>query len=95
MVVLKGIPVILSPELLYALAQMGHGDEIGEWVVVWRILWTFCDRSFGLCEAANCWEKRLQIGGSNLTSEVQIIIALIDTLGVCVYILCVYFLCML
>ncbi|XP_033633322.1 fucose mutarotase-like isoform X1 [Asterias rubens] len=28
MVVLKGIPVILSPELLYALAQMGHGDEI-------------------------------------------------------------------
>ncbi|KAM6956163.1 fucose mutarotase [Aplochiton taeniatus] len=29
MVVLKGIPFILSPELLYALAKMGHGDEIG------------------------------------------------------------------
>ncbi|XP_038045826.1 fucose mutarotase-like [Patiria miniata] len=28
MVVLKGIPRILSPELLLALAQMGHGDEI-------------------------------------------------------------------
>ncbi|KAM3863238.1 fucose mutarotase [Diretmus argenteus] len=28
MVVLKGIPSILSPELLYALAKMGHGDEI-------------------------------------------------------------------
>ncbi|XP_047616268.1 fucose mutarotase isoform X4 [Phacochoerus africanus] len=29
MVVLKGIPALLSPELLYALARMGHGDEIG------------------------------------------------------------------
>lgn len=30
MVVLKGIPALLSPELLYALARMGHGDTIGE-----------------------------------------------------------------
>lgn len=29
MVVLKGIPAVLSPELLYALAKMGHGDELG------------------------------------------------------------------
>ncbi|XP_029788701.1 fucose mutarotase isoform X1 [Suricata suricatta] len=29
MVVLKGVPALLSPELLYALARMGHGDEIG------------------------------------------------------------------
>ncbi|XP_041522372.1 fucose mutarotase isoform X2 [Chionomys nivalis] len=29
MVVLKGIPKVLSPELLFALARMGHGDEIG------------------------------------------------------------------
>ncbi|KAH0508016.1 Fucose mutarotase [Microtus ochrogaster] len=28
MVVLKGIPKVLSPELLFALARMGHGDEI-------------------------------------------------------------------
>ncbi|XP_036191643.1 fucose mutarotase isoform X3 [Myotis myotis] len=28
MVVLKGIPALLSPELLYALARMGHGDTI-------------------------------------------------------------------
>ncbi|XP_077310974.1 fucose mutarotase isoform X1 [Lithobates pipiens] len=28
MVVLKGIPSVLSPELLYTLARMGHGDEI-------------------------------------------------------------------
>jgi L-fucose mutarotase/ribose pyranase (RbsD/FucU family) len=27
--VLKGIPAVLSPELLYALAKMGHGDELG------------------------------------------------------------------
>ena len=26
--VLKGIPSILSPELLHALASMGHGDKI-------------------------------------------------------------------
>jgi len=25
---LKGIPSLISPELLYALASMGHGDEI-------------------------------------------------------------------
>lgn len=25
---LKGIPPLISPELLYALASMGHGDEI-------------------------------------------------------------------
>ncbi|XP_054099516.2 fucose mutarotase isoform X1 [Callithrix jacchus] len=30
MVSLKGVPALLSPELLYALARMGHGDEIGE-----------------------------------------------------------------
>lgn len=29
MVVLKGIPSVLSPEVLYALAKMGHGDELG------------------------------------------------------------------
>ncbi|XP_004555952.1 fucose mutarotase isoform X2 [Maylandia zebra] len=29
MVVLRGIPSVLSPELLYALAKMGHGDELG------------------------------------------------------------------
>lgn len=29
MVVLLGIPSVLSPELLYALAKMGHGDELG------------------------------------------------------------------
>lgn len=32
MVALKGIPKVLSPELLFALARMGHGDEIGEHV---------------------------------------------------------------
>lgn len=29
MVVLRGIPSVISPELLYALAKMGHGDELG------------------------------------------------------------------
>ena len=38
MVVLKGVPRILSPELIYVLAQMGHGDEIGEWAAVpWKL----------------------------------------------------------
>lgn len=26
---LKGIPAIISPDLLHVLARMGHGDEIG------------------------------------------------------------------
>ena len=26
---LKGIPAIISPELLYVLSSAGHGDEIG------------------------------------------------------------------
>jgi L-fucose mutarotase/ribose pyranase (RbsD/FucU family) len=29
---LKGIPAILQPDLLHALASMGHGDEIGEFL---------------------------------------------------------------
>ena len=29
MVILKGIPRILSPQLLSVIARMGHGDEIG------------------------------------------------------------------
>ena len=33
MVVLKGIPSILTPELLYALAKMGHGDELGKQLI--------------------------------------------------------------
>ncbi|MEQ2309614.1 hypothetical protein AMECASPLE_000706 [Ameca splendens] len=28
MVVLKGIPFVISPDLLYVLAKMGHGDEL-------------------------------------------------------------------
>lgn len=35
MVVLRGIPSVLSPELLYALAKMGHGDELG--MIITRI----------------------------------------------------------
>ena len=28
---LKGIPFILSPDLLYVLSAAGHGDEIGKY----------------------------------------------------------------
>jgi L-fucose mutarotase/ribose pyranase (RbsD/FucU family) len=28
MTILKGIPRIINPRLLYALARMGHGDEL-------------------------------------------------------------------
>lgn len=31
---LKGISPVLSPELLYALAKMGHGDEIGKFYLI-------------------------------------------------------------
>ena len=34
MVVLKGVPRILSPQLLFAMSRMGHGDELGRFEYV-------------------------------------------------------------
>ena len=35
MVVLKGVPRILSPQLLFAMARMGHGDELGTFICIY------------------------------------------------------------
>lgn len=49
MVVLKGIPSVLSPELLYALAKMGHGDELGT-ILTKLIYLVQCSHRASLCE---------------------------------------------
>jgi L-fucose mutarotase/ribose pyranase (RbsD/FucU family) len=33
MVVLKGVPRILSPQLLFAMSRMGHGDELSKFKI--------------------------------------------------------------
>ncbi|XP_047681216.1 fucose mutarotase isoform X1 [Prionailurus viverrinus] len=52
MVVLKGIPALLSPELLYALARMGHGDEI-----------VFADVNFPTSSICRCGPEEIRADG--------------------------------
>ena len=47
MVILKGIPRILSPQLLSVIARMGHGDEIGMYIFP-------CYNPKGVVELASC-----------------------------------------
>ncbi|XP_053730424.1 fucose mutarotase isoform X1 [Synchiropus splendidus] len=55
MVVLKGIPSILSPELLYALAKMGHGDEI-----------VLADANFPASSVCSCGPKEIRADAAPL-----------------------------
>ncbi|XP_034041113.1 fucose mutarotase [Thalassophryne amazonica] len=52
MVVLKGIPFVLSPELLYALAKMGHGDEL-----------VLADANFPVSSVCACGPKEIRADG--------------------------------
>nr|XP_055156677.1 fucose mutarotase isoform X1 [Nyctereutes procyonoides] len=52
MVVLKGVPALLSPELLYALARMGHGDEI-----------VLADVNFPTASICKCGPEELRADG--------------------------------
>ncbi|XP_030011413.1 fucose mutarotase [Sphaeramia orbicularis] len=52
MVVLKGIPSVLSPELLYALAKMGHGDEL-----------VLADANFPSSSVCACGPKEIRADG--------------------------------
>ncbi|XP_004395031.1 PREDICTED: fucose mutarotase isoform X2 [Odobenus rosmarus divergens] len=52
MVVLKGVPALLSPELLYALARMGHGDEI-----------VFADVNFPTSSICRCGPEEIRADG--------------------------------
>ena len=62
---LKGIPSNLSPELLYALAKMGHGDEIvlGDANFPSRLHIKLLNFHLHLCKGASIYDVRTGGGG--------------------------------
>ncbi|KAM9803885.1 fucose mutarotase [Neosynchiropus ocellatus] len=66
MVVLKGIPSILSPELLYALAKMGHGDEI-----------VLADANFPTSSVCSCGPKEIRADGLRIPQLLPAILHLL------------------
>uniref|UniRef100_UPI0037E8A3C9 fucose mutarotase n=1 Tax=Semicossyphus pulcher TaxID=241346 RepID=UPI0037E8A3C9 len=66
MVVLKGIPSILSPELLYALAKMGHGDEL-----------VLADANFPTSSICACGPKEIRADGLGIPQLLEAILKLL------------------
>ncbi|XP_060895653.1 fucose mutarotase [Labrus mixtus] len=66
MVVLKGIPSILSPELLYTLAKMGHGDEL-----------VLADANFPASSICACGPKEIRADGLGIPQLLQAILRLL------------------
>ncbi|XP_029962507.1 fucose mutarotase [Salarias fasciatus] len=66
MVVLKGIPSVLSPELLYALAKMGHGDEI-----------VLADANFPTSSVCACGPKEIRADGLGIPHLLEAILKLL------------------
>ncbi|XP_006879916.1 PREDICTED: fucose mutarotase [Elephantulus edwardii] len=66
MVVLKGIPAILSPELLYALARMGHGDEI-----------VLADGNFPTSSLCQCGPMEIRADGLGIPQLLEAILKLL------------------
>ncbi|KAM4607335.1 fucose mutarotase [Polymixia lowei] len=66
MVVLKGIPSILSPELLYALAKMGHGDEL-----------VLADANFPASSICACGPKEIRADGLGIPQLLNAILKLL------------------
>ncbi|KAM8851943.1 fucose mutarotase [Synchiropus picturatus] len=66
MVVLKGIPSILSPELLYALAKMGHGDEI-----------VLADANFPASSVCSCGPKEIRADGLRIPQLLPAVLQLL------------------
>ncbi|XP_054886173.1 fucose mutarotase isoform X2 [Poeciliopsis prolifica] len=66
MVVLKGIPSILSPELLYALAKMGHGDEL-----------VLADANFPASSICACGPKEIRADGLGIPQLLEAILTLL------------------
>ncbi|XP_030297365.1 fucose mutarotase isoform X2 [Sparus aurata] len=66
MVVLKGIPSVLSPELLYALAKMGHGDEI-----------VLADANFPTSSICACGPKEIRADGLGIPKLLEAILKLL------------------
>ncbi|KAK5853955.1 hypothetical protein PBY51_015064 [Eleginops maclovinus] len=66
MVVLKGIPSVLSPELLYALAKMGHGDEL-----------VLADANFPTSSVCACGPKEIRADGLGIPQLLEAILKLL------------------
>ncbi|XP_006867519.1 PREDICTED: fucose mutarotase [Chrysochloris asiatica] len=66
MVVLKGIPALLSPELLYALARMGHGDEI-----------VLADANFPTASICQCGPMEIRADGLDIPQLLEAMLKLL------------------
>ncbi|XP_062286618.1 fucose mutarotase [Scomber scombrus] len=66
MVVLLGIPSVLSPELLYALAKMGHGDEL-----------VLADANFPASSICACGPKEIRADGLGIPQLLEAILKLL------------------
>ncbi|XP_026919291.1 fucose mutarotase [Acinonyx jubatus] len=66
MVVLKGVPALLSPELLYALARMGHGDEI-----------VFADVNFPTSSICRCGPEEIRADGLGIPQLLEAVLKLL------------------
>ncbi|XP_032167882.1 fucose mutarotase isoform X3 [Mustela erminea] len=66
MVVLKGVPALLSPELLYALARMGHGDEI-----------VFADVNFPTASICRCGPEEIRADGLGIPQLLEVVLKLL------------------
>ncbi|XP_070833797.1 fucose mutarotase [Chaetodon trifascialis] len=66
MVVLKGIPSVLSPELLYALAKMGHGDEL-----------VLADANFPASSICACGPTEIRADGLGIPQLLEAILKLL------------------
>ncbi|XP_047616267.1 fucose mutarotase isoform X3 [Phacochoerus africanus] len=66
MVVLKGIPALLSPELLYALARMGHGDEI-----------VLADVNFPTSSVCRCGPEEIRADGLGIPQLLEAVLTLL------------------
>ncbi|KAF0881111.1 FUCM mutarotase, partial [Crocuta crocuta] len=66
MVVLKGVPALLSPELLYALARMGHGDEI-----------VLADVNFPTSSICRCGPEEIRADGLGVPQLLEAVLKLL------------------
>ncbi|OBS72676.1 hypothetical protein A6R68_12754 [Neotoma lepida] len=66
MVALKGIPKVLSPELLFALARMGHGDEI-----------VLADANFPASSICQCGPVEIRADGLDIPQLLEAVLKLL------------------
>uniref|UniRef100_A0A5F5PJV6 Fucose mutarotase n=3 Tax=Equus TaxID=9789 RepID=A0A5F5PJV6_HORSE len=66
MVVLKGVPALLSPELLFALARMGHGDEI-----------VLADVNFPTSSICRCGPEEIRADGLGIPQLLEAVLKLL------------------